>query len=234
MIKKLLLVAVGGVMLALIAMGAAVAIGGTDLRGAFKDGHFVWDSDGYKGPVIKKELALDDSRPLEISMPVDMRFTRGDTVSMTVEGPKEAIDKLVYENGKLDLRGSLSSSNDGIKLTITAPVLPVLDISGPANIVIEDMRQPLFKLSMAGAGNIEASGKVERLEVEAGGAGNVDLTNLEAGDAEITLAGFGNADINASGKVEVEIAGAGNVTLHRKPRELRTDIVGLGNVDHSY
>lgn len=233
MIKKLLLVAVGGITLALIAIGAAVAIGGTDLRGAFKDGHFVWDSEGYKGPVIKKDLVFDATRPLEISMPVDMRFVRGDTVSMTVEGPKEAIDRLVYENGKLDLPGK-AKANDGIKLRITAPVLPALEISGPANIQIEDLRQPLFKLSMAGAGNIEASGKVERLEVEAGGAGNVDLTNLETGDAEVTLAGFGNADINASGKVDASIAGAGNITLHRKPRELRTNVVGLGNVDHSY
>lgn len=233
MIKKLLIVAVSGVMLALISIGAAVAIGGPDLRGAFRDGHFVWDSQRHAGPVVKKEFAFDASRPLEIALPLDMHFTRGNKVSMIVEGSKEAIDDLVYENGELKLRGAHRRVG-GIKVTITAPELPPLDISGPANIEIEDLRQSDFKLSMAGAGNVEASGKVDRLEVDASGAGNIDLTDLEATDAEIAIAGLGNADISASGKVEAAIAGAGNVTLHRKPRELDSDIAGLGNVEHAY
>lgn len=234
MIRKLLIVAVSGAILALISIGAAVAIGGPDLHKAFHEGGFVWDSDGYKGPIARKELAFDPGKPLEISLPVDMHFVRGDKVSMIVEGPKAAIDALVYENGKLDLRGPRIGSNQGLKISITAPVLPPLDISGPANIEIDDLRQPEFKLSMAGAGNIEASGKVDRLEVDASGAGNVDLSKLEAVDAQVSIAGLGNADINASGKVEAAIAGAGNVTLHRKPRELDSDIAGLGNVEHAY
>ena len=87
---------------------------------------------------------------------------------------------------------------------------------------------------MAGAGNIEANGKVETLVVEASGAGNIDLSDLETTDAEIAIAGLGNADINASGKVDASIAGAGNVTLHKKPRQLNSDIAGLGNVEHDY
>lgn len=235
MIRKLLIVAVSGVMLALISIGGAIAIGGSDMRGIFRDGAFVWDPDEYKGPVAKKELVFDASRTLEMSLPVDMNFVRGDKVSMIVEGPKRAIDALVYEDGRLELRGPRSGRpNDGIKLSITAPTLPALDISGPANIEIEDLRQPEFKLSMAGAGNIEASGKVQKLVVEASGAGNVDLSKLETVDAEVAIAGLGNADINASGEVEAAIAGAGNVTLHRKPRRLESDIAGIGNVEHAY
>jgi hypothetical protein len=170
-----------------------------------------------------------------MSLPVDMHFVRGDKVSMIVEGPKRAIDELVYEDGRLELRGPRSGRpNDGIKLTITAPTLPTLDISGPANIEIQDLRQPEFNLSMAGAGNIEASGKVQKLVIDASGAGNVDLSKLETVDAEVDIAGLGNADINASGKVTASIAGAGNVTLHRKPRRLESDIAGLGNVEHAY
>ena len=233
MIKKLLIVAVSGTMLALVSISAAVAIGGPDLRGAFHDGNFTWDSDDYDGPVAKKEFAFDATRPLEIALPLDMHFVRSDKVSMIVEGPKKAIDALVYENGELSLRSS-HRLNLGIKVTITAPVLPALDISGPANIEIEDLRQREFNLSMAGAGNIEASGKVEKLAVDASGAGNVDLTDLETVDAEIDIAGLGNADISATGKVKASISGAGNVTLHRKPSELDSDIAGLGNVEHDY
>lgn len=234
MIKKLLIVAVSAGMLALVSIGAAVAIGGPELKAGFSDGHFEWDSDDYHGPVATRSFDFDMTKPLEIAMPIDMTFERGETISMTVEGPKKTIDRLVYEDGELKVPGSHEGVGGGIKVKITAPVLPALDIAGPANIEITDLRQPEFRLSMAGAGNVEASGKVDSLTVDASGAGNIDLASLEAGDADVSLAGLGNADINASGKVEAAIAGAGNVTLHRKPRELDSSIAGLGNVEHDY
>lgn len=233
MIKKLLIVAISAGMLALVSIGAAIAIGGPELKAELAEGRIVIDSDDYDGPVATRSFDFDMTRPLEIAMPVDVHFERGETISMTVEGPKKTVDKLVYEDGELKIPGSHEGSG-GIKVRITAPVLPALDIAGPANIEITDLSQPEFRLSMAGAGNIEANGKVERLFVDASGAGNVDLESLEAVDAEVSLAGLGNADINASGKVDASIAGAGNVTLHRKPRELDSSIAGLGNIEHAY
>lgn len=234
MIKKLLIVAVSSGMLALLSIGAAIAIGGPDLRAAMNDGHFEWDSDEYDGPVDTRQFAFDATKPLEIALPLDMKFTRSDTVSMTVEGPQDLIGKLVYEDGELSLPGSNHSFDEGIKVTITGPRLPELVISGPANVEVRDLRQPEFSLEMAGAGNIEASGKVERLAVDASGAGNIDLSNLESIDAEVSLAGLGNVEINANGSVDASIAGAGNVTLHRKPRKLDSSIAGLGNIEHDY
>lgn len=234
MIRKLLIVAISSGMLALLSIGAAVAIGGPDFRSAVHGGNFEWDPSAHDGPLETRELAFDATKPFEVALPIDMEFQRSDTVSMKVEGPAELVKDLVYENGELKLRNPKHSFDEGIKVTITAPELPALDISGPANIEITGLRQREFRLSMAGAGNIEANGKVEALFVEASGAGNIDLSDLETTDAEIDIAGLGNADINASGKVDASIAGAGNVTLHKKPRQLNSDIAGLGNVEHDY
>ncbi len=233
MIKKLLIVAVSAGMLALVSIGAAIAIGGPELRAELSDGHIAWGSDDHDGPVATRSFDFDMTRPLEIAMPVDMLFDRGEAITMEVEGSKRTVDKLVYEDGELKIPGSHKRSG-AIKVMITAPILPELEILGPANIEISDLSQAEFRLSMAGAGNIEASGKVERLFVDASGAGNVDLASLNAVDAEISLAGLGNADINASGKVDASIAGAGNVTLHTKPREFDSSIAGLRNIEHAY
>jgi len=234
MIRKLLIVAISSGMLALLSIGAAVAIGGPDFRAVVHDGNFKWDSGDYDGPVATRQFTLDATKPLEIDVPVDMVFERSDTVSMTVEGPKKAVDQLFYEDGRLELRGKSHGIGDGISLRITGPVMPELIIGGAANVELKDLRQPEFSLTISGAGNFEATGKVDKVTVEASGAGNVDMAQLDATDAEIALAGFGNVDINASGKVDASIAGAGNVTLHRKPRELDSSIAGLGNVEHDY
>lgn len=46
--------------------------------------------------------------------------------------------------------------------------------------------------------------------------------------------GAGNVTIGATGNVDVEINGIGNVSLVRKPVNLKTRINGIGNVDHDY
>ena len=61
-----------------------------------------------------------------------------------------------------------------------------------------------------------------------------DHKQVEAEDATVDLAGVGSADISATGSVKATIAGAGNITLHRRPTNLQTDISGVGSIDHDY
>jgi hypothetical protein len=75
---------------------------------------------------------------------------------------------------------------------------------------------------------------VRAATVTSSGAGNVDLGDLDATDATVSVAGVGNIDVNASGKVNADVAGAGNVTLHRKPAQLTSQISGIGSVNQDY
>ncbi|MCK9543105.1 MAG: DUF2807 domain-containing protein [Novosphingobium sp.] len=230
MIRKLFIVSASALLLAMICLAGAWAIGGKELVDS--GGWTIDDKDS--GPHITRDFTFDPNVPLVLSAPVNLEFTRGAKVSMTVSGRPAVIEALRWEGGRLTTGNNKTFSGKAVTLKITAPVMPKIELNGPGNIELNDLRQPLLEIEMSGAGNIEASGKVDKVTVEASGAGNVDLEALDATDADVDLAGFGNADINASGTVNASIAGAGNITLHRKPRLLHSNIAGFGNVEHSY
>lgn len=230
MIRKLLIVAGSAFVLALICLSIAWAIGGREF---VKNGGWTIDDD-KGGPRIERTLTFDPSKPLVLEAPVDIDFAKSDTVTMTVSGRPGIINDLIWLDGRLSLKKNHEVRRGSVHIQITAPVMPKVVVNGPANLELNALDQPELDIEIAGAGNIEANGKVQKVRVEASGAGNVDLEQLEAVDADIELAGFGNADINASGTVNASVAGAGNITLHRRPAKLNSDIAGIGNVDHDY
>lgn len=231
MIRKLFIVSASALALAMVCLGGAWAIGGAEL---IRHGGWTFDTDGRdSGPHITRTFAFDPAVPLVLEAPASLEFTRGEKTGLTVSGRPSAVNALRWENGRFttDAKGF---GRNAVTIRLVAPSLPKVVLRGPGNLELKDLRQPTLDIEMEGAGNIEASGRVGKVVVRAGGAGNVDLEQLEATDADIRLAGFGNADISATGTVDAAIAGAGNVTLHRKPKALHSNISGIGNVEHDY
>ena len=75
---------------------------------------------------------------------------------------------------------------------------------------------------------------MSRLDGSSSGAGAIDLSGVRAEDARVRLAGLGDIDVNAGGRVDVEISGAGQVSLHRKPMQLVSRVTGIGTIDQDY
>lgn len=235
MLKKLLIVAASAAMLALVSISAAFVVGGPEIRAAFAEGKFVWVvGDEYDGPVIAKELTLDDAKELVITMPVNLRFDRSDTASMKVEGPQEAIDALVYENGKLAFRGSGKRRSTTLEITIAAPVLPDLRLETAGDIDLRGLDQDAFALHSSGAADVKATGRAKSLVLVTNGAADLNFEEVATGDARIEINGAGDVNLSATGEVDIEINGAGSVTLHTKPARVRSEINGVGSVDRSY
>lgn len=239
MIKKLLIVFVSGLVLSIVLLSSAWVIGGPAVMArVHKDGdfHFGWteDDDTDRGPTTSRTLALDVNRPLEVSAPVELHYTRGENVELTVRGPEKLMQALVWEDGKLSLKDHGWFHNRSLKIDITAPKMPDLVYKGAGDIDLENVDQPALALELAGAGNIEAKGQVQTLIVHGRGAGNIDLSELAVRDATIDSAGVGNVDLNASGKVDATLSGAGNISLHRKPAELTSRVHGVGSIDEDY
>jgi hypothetical protein len=233
MIRKLLVLALSAALASMACLGIAWGIGGDEL---VRNGGYTIDLDGEgkTGPHVRKLVTFDPGVPLVLNAPVSVEFTRGDRTEMAVSGNAELMKAMRWDGGTLTLGESGKSHEGTLTLRITAPAMPRVELNGPGNIVLNGLDQPVLDLDIGGAGNVEASGKVGKVMVSAAGAGNLDLEDLIAGDGEVDMAGFGNADLSVTGKLDVSIAGAGNVTLHRKPRELHSDIAGLGKVSHDY
>jgi hypothetical protein len=144
------------------------------------------------------------------------------------------VEALRWENGRLFLADSHPAIQHTLQVTVVAPQVPGVTLKGAGDVELNGLAQPTLAVELSGAGNIEGNGKVDTLSIAGQGAGNLDFSALETRDATVKASGIGNVEIAATGKVDVSISGAGNVSLHKKPAELRSSITGVGSVDHDY
>lgn len=239
MLRKLLIVFASGLVIAIVALSIAWLSGGRDLRDRFARGDVDWTfGDGHHGhhggPTATRSFALASGAKLVMALPVDLEFRRGEQAGMTVEGPKEAIDRLVWQDGKLSLSGNAIHLHRSIKVTIVAPEIGDLDFDAPADVDLRGLDQQELHLTARGAVDLDAQGRVSRLFVDSEGAGSIDLSKVTGDDATVRIDGVGDVEVAATRLVDVEINGAGNVSLRNKPVTVRTQINGVGSVDKDY
>lgn len=242
MTKKLLVVFASGLILATALFAITWVVGGRAFVSDLEHKHgWSWtfddDEDGtrHAGPQTSRSLTYDPAVPLTIDAPVTLKYQRGTQTSMTVEGPRNLVDMVRWDKGRLSLDGSRTiHGRHGLTVTIVAPQLPALVLASAADVELAGLDQPALAIDLRGAGDVEGTGKVTSISLVNSGAGAVDLSGIKAQDARIRLSGLGDVEVNAAGKVDVEISGAGRVSLHRKPAQLTSRITGLGAVDEDY
>ncbi|MED5544144.1 MAG: DUF2807 domain-containing protein [Pseudomonadota bacterium] len=236
MFRKLLIVFASAAILSLVAFAGAWIVGGEDARREFaqEGGWHIGDEDEDLGPTKTREFAIESGSQIAMEVPVDLSFTRGETASMTVKGPEKLLERLVWEDGRLKLDGRRSHWGDGLKVVITAPEIEGLDLDAPGDVTLVGLDQDQFTLKANGALDLEAEGKVRTMAVTTNGAGNIDLDKLYGDDVKVEVNGAGDVTLGPKRLAEIEINGVGHVTLVRKPEILRSNINGLGSVDHDY
>ncbi|MEJ2410751.1 MAG: DUF2807 domain-containing protein [Novosphingobium sp.] len=237
MFRKLLIVFASGVILSIVAFSGAWLAGGQKFREEFRQPEswswHIGDDDDDDGPRKSRHFTVAPGSQLAMEVPVELSFTRGDKAEMTVSGPSELVDRLVWKDGRLSVPGKVHVHH-GLKVKITAPEITGLDLDAPGDVTLTGLKQDQFALTAEGAVNLEANGTVRKITVKTEGAGNIDLEQLAVEDATVRMDGVGNVTIGATGLVDIEINGAGHATLVRKPRTLHSRINGLGSIDHDY
>lgn len=237
MVRKLLIVFASGMVLAVVTLGGAWILGGKQLQnGVWYDGkawHIDYDTNAVQGPQHTRTFPVTPGQQLAVDVPAELTFVRGDKAQMVITGPSALVNKLVWSKGRLSAPG-LHSLPPGLKVTITAPQIAGLDMEAPGDVTLSGMDQNEFHLTSNGAIDLNASGRVDRMFVTSNGAGSIDLEGVKSQDAVIRLSGAGSVTVGARNLVDVVINGVGSVDLVRKPITLRTQINGLGSVNHSY
>jgi hypothetical protein len=158
---------------------------------------------------------------------------RGTANSVKVEGRREMVDAVRWDNGRLYLAGNHTTEHT-LKITVTAPQVPAVFLKGSGDIELNGLSQPTLAVNLSGAGSVDGNGKVDTLTVTGSGAGNVDFSDLAVKDATVKVSGAGNVEIAATGNVDATISGIGNVSLHKKPAHLTSSVSGIGSIDHDY
>ena len=80
-----------------------------------------------------------------------------------------------------------------------------------------------------GSGDVDASGRLARLDAEVHGSGDLGLGDVVAQSAAISISGSGDADVHAVRSLDATVHGSGDVRYTGNP-SLTRDVSGSGSV----
>jgi len=190
-----------------------------------------------------------------------VQLRQGATTAVTVAGTARQLAQLetVVETTRLGrtlvLRWKRSfwpggwSSGGEATVSVVAPRITGLQVSGSGDIQAEGLTPPsllvrvegsgdvrlsalateTLSLAVAGSGDITATGRATQLSASVAGSGDIRAEGLAADAVEVNIAGSGDVRVQADKTLSVRIAGAGDVVYGGNPT-VRQSIVGSGSV----
>ena len=127
--------------------------------------------------------------------------------------------KSIVIDGSADLAGKGKFVCDTLELSISG--------SGDINLEIE---AKTLETAIAGSGDIVLSGKAQVYKADIAGSGDIKAFNLIADKCEVSIAGSGDCQVNASQELEISIAGSGDVSYKGNPSKVSNSVSGSGEV----
>jgi hypothetical protein len=174
---------------------------------------------------------------IEVSESMDVQVVPGDGREVRVAAGEHVIDRVVTESSDgvltIDIRDrgiviGPDPLND-VSVQVPASELAAVEIAGSGDVTLEGLDQEALEVRVEGAGDVEASGTVDRLTAEIQGAGDARLSQLETRTARVEVQGAADAELNVSDELDVTVQGAADVSYTGNPR-VRSDIEGAGDI----
>jgi hypothetical protein len=258
MIRTLFIIAAAGLVLATASLGGAFALGGRDMarhgwEWTFRDGDgdtvSIERDDGTRAEDITRTLAWTGGQSLTVDLSADVDYVQGETPGVTITGPASLVDKVRLVGDRL----TWTEDNDGpnhetvvfgrreggrgvwvhseaVRIVVTAPNINSFDLEGSADLTLRDYDQDTLAVDISGSGDVSANGRTRALELDISGSGDADLSGLTTIDANVAIAGSGDARIAPTGKADITLAGSGDVAVTTRPTTVNQNISGSGEV----
>ena len=257
MIRNFLIIAAAALVLSVVCLAGAFALGGRELAANGWSWTIV-DDDGDvvrfqrvdgedlpdPGPQVTRTLNWDGGDALTVAFSGNVRYVQGDKAEVTLTGPQSVVERVRIENGRIDLADGDQDvyirwgggrvrgwdAVDQLQITVVAPSVTRFSLDGSGDLDIRDYDQPRIDIDLSGSGEIMAEGRTDSVDIDINGSGDVELDRLETRDAEVSISGSGDATVAPSGRAVVAISGSGDVTLTRRPQSVDSRISGSGQV----
>jgi putative autotransporter adhesin-like protein len=118
----------------------------------------------------------------------------------------------------------------GLIVEITVQELEEVVVTGSGDVKIEGIHGGSLRVEVSGAGEVDASGSVDRVEVVVSGAGDIHMDKLVARDAQVVVSGAGDVEVQATGSLDATVSGAGDITYTGNPASVQEHVSGAGSV----
>ncbi|MDP3803769.1 GIN domain-containing protein [Brevundimonas sp.] len=256
MIRNLLVITGVGFGLALVGIGGSVALVKNDVQrhdwtwvvtdSDVGEDHFRLER-GEAAPDITRNLAWTGGERLSVDLPGRVTYVQGETPGVRVTGPKNVVERVRLQDGRLTLEGDDGaergyirwsgsgirawSETDSLRVVVTAPAVNTFDVGDDGRLSIRGYDQRTMNLTLNGEGDVDARGETVTLDLKIYGDGDADLHRLQVVDATIQSSGDGETRVGPTGRVNVDVSGDGDVNLTRRPAQLEQATSGWGEVE---
>jgi hypothetical protein len=126
----------------------------------------------------------------------------------------------------LQLNGSVRTEVHGAILTPRFE----LRVAGSSHVAVDEMTVDEFAAKISGSGQLVAGGSAERLILATNGSANMNLGDLEAASARVSIHGSGRLTLDVSEQLEGSISGSGTIQVKRPPKAMNVSTSGSGRM----
>ena len=179
-----------------------------------------------------RDLASFDG--IELNSSAEAVVKVGTRQSVSVEADDNLIDRVKTEvsGGRLIVRTSgFFASANRTRITISVPKLAAVQLRGSGSLRADGLNGGGLKIDLSGSGSVEASGRVDRLDVTVNGSGSANLRGLAAREAAVSVNGSGSVDVDAKESLRAVSRGSGGITYSGKPRRVDRQALGSGSIE---
>lgn len=130
------------------------------------------------------------------------------------------------ELSSIRLSGSGNISTDETKYTRNF----FIDLSGSGNVIMQQLVTDFIDAKLSGSGNITVlNGNAREEKLKISGSGNMDLLNVASESAQTSTSGSGSVKLNVAEHLDVSISGSGSV-LYKGDPAVTAKVSGSGKV----
>ncbi|MFY0254719.1 head GIN domain-containing protein [Chitinophaga sp. 30R24] len=207
------------------------------------------------GNLKKEERQVAAFHQLKVEGSMNVYLSQGAAKAAVIEADENIIPliELKEEDGRLVVRLKRAyavSTHNNMNIYLTTPELDEASLSGSGDLKIQDkfnstaavkfslagsgnltgeINAPTVKASIAGSGDMKLKGETKDINLFIAGSGNFKGDELLAENANVKIAGSGDANVYASMKLDAKIAGSGNVNYKGTP-QVSSSVAGSGTI----
>jgi hypothetical protein len=205
------------------------------------------------GDVVTIEVPVDDFNRLAVSHSFDVNVSVGDEPSLTLRVDDNLESSLEVEvtndTLRIGLQPRTSVSNATLEADVTVTSLDAVEGSGAVSIDLGSLAGSTLELQLSGASdlngavdfdnvtgvlsgasNISLSGRVATLDVDASGASDLALLDLEVDGLIVSLSGASSAEVSVNDSIRASLSGASSLRYRGDPDVTTIDVSGASSI----
>lgn len=212
--------------------GCAIIVAPNDGDVSFKTA-FSRDTVVGDGQLKLERRAVSNLADLNMAGPVNMEVRVGPAASLQVEADANLLPLVRTEASGGALRVWVEGSvrtNHAIRVIYTVPQLSQIRATGSGRLTVTELNGGALTLTKLGSGSSRLSGKVDTLNMELTGSGDVDASALHSGNANLSLTGSGDITLGQvkAELLNVKVRGSGDVRVSGAASQLNASVTGSG------